>query len=203
MKQPCNNDAHFGFVIATSSNNKNQFTIAKELASSIFKFFATTRSKAGATALKSADATEAYLKDTPASLRRRLDSLQSYSGSYSAAQLATSIEEAILQLSKEAPKSSSKLIVLIIDVKDLDLTGLDVIAPLIKRELAMNDIKLFVVAVGSAQKSAELRSLTAYADEVLIKQRFDNMLNAGFKTSIAVSLCQLLCEFCFCFVLTA
>ena len=200
MKQPCKVPTHFGFILATSGNSIGQFTIAKELAYNIFGNFVAIGSKAGATVLKPDNGVEEYLKDTPANFRRKLDSLPSYSGSYSVAQLAISIEEAILQLIKEAPKLSNKLLVLIIDVKDLDMAKLHVLAPLTRRELVLNDIKLFIVAVGSSEKSTGLRSLTAYADEVLIRERFDNLLDHGFTTSIAVSLCQTLCE-CFSIIL--
>ena len=200
MKQPCKTAAHFGFVIATSDNGNGQFIVAKELASNIFKYFAVTGSRAGATALKSIDKVDDYLTNNPASLRRKLDSLPNYSGSFSADQVATSVEEAILRLSTEAPKFANKIVVLIVDVKEFDMNGLGVIAPLMRRELAINNIKLFIVAVGSTEKSANLRSLTEYADEVLIKQRFDNMINDGLRTSIAIAICQLICEFC-CFLL--
>ena len=194
MKKPCNSTIHFGFVIATSSNSQGQFNIARELVDRIFKHFAVTGSKAGATTLQPVTGSERYFKDSSKSLRQKLDSLPNHSGTFTAAQLATSIEEAVLQMSVEAPRSSNKLIVLFVDVKDFDMTSLDTIAPLTRRELVMNNIKLFIIALGSVQKSSALKSLTAYPDEVVIKQRLDSVLNGGLETSIALSICQVICE---------
>ena len=195
MEHPCKSIGHIGFLIATSKDGNAQFTKAKAVVKEIFKDFSATGIKAGVTTLVPSDGSHKYFKETEAALLEQLNSLSAHIGKINAVDLVTSIEEVILQMTRDAPVSSNKVILMLVDTQDLDLTELDTIAPLIRRELVLNNIKLFVVATGSAQKGNALKSLTAYSDEVLVTKSFGNLLENDLKNSVALSLCHVTCKY--------
>ena len=194
LQKPCPEPMDVGFVIATSSDEKGQFSNAKSFASRIFMSFASPKSRAGVVTLRTAGDTESFFVNTPRELNAKLNRLPKYTGRLGGAEIATSIEEIILRMSSDTSGSNNRLIVLMVDADRTDLSNLESIVGLVKRELAINRVRLFVIAVGRNGRRDTLKALTMYPDEVLMKERFDEFLEDGMGKKVALSLCHMIGE---------
>lgn len=194
LQKPCPEPMDVGFVIATSSDEKGQFANAKSFASRIFMSFASPKSRAGVVSLQIVSDTGSFFVNTTRELNAKLNRLPKYTGRFGAAEIATSIEEIILRLSTDISGSKNRLIVLLVDADRADLSNLESIVGLVKRELAVNRVRLFVAAVGRNGRRDILKALTMYPDEVLMKERFDEFLENGMGKKVALSLCHMIGE---------
>ena len=160
----------------------------------LFKVFEGPGSKAGVATLNTTIDPGLFLVNTVAELANKLAALHQYQGKVSSTEIVSSIEEVILRMASNTLAARSKVILMILDAEEVDLNNMDIFAPLMKRELEINNIKLLILAIGKNRKVDHLRLLTDYQDEVLVLERFENLLDEEQTSSVAISLCQVGCK---------